>query len=44
MPQETFVWAGTKTGSGWVRIDLGTAALTERIAAVRCGLRCTKLD
>ena len=35
---ETFVWAVTKTDHRWLRIELGTKALTERVAALRCGL------
>ena len=38
IPEETFIWAVTKTISRWVRIDLGTKALAERVAALRCGL------
>ena len=37
-PEETFIWAVTKTDSRWVRIDFGTKALAERVAALRCGL------
>lgn len=37
-PEETFVWAVTKTGSRWARSDLGTDALTREVAALRCGL------
>lgn len=37
-PEETFVWVITKTESRWVRSELGTKALTERVAALRCGL------
>jgi CHAT domain-containing protein/Tfp pilus assembly protein PilF len=37
-PQETFIWIVTKTDTRWLRIDLGTQTLTERIAALRCGL------
>ena len=32
------MWAITKTDARWARIDLGTAALSDRIAALRCGL------
>jgi hypothetical protein len=28
----------TKTDMRWVRVELGTKALTERVAALRCGL------
>ena len=37
-PEETFIWAVTKTESRWVRIDLGPKALAERVQALRCGL------
>jgi tetratricopeptide (TPR) repeat protein len=37
-PEETFIWAVTKTSSRWVRSNLGTKALTERVAVLRCGL------
>ena len=38
LPEESLVWAITKTDARWARIDLGTAALSDRIAALRCGL------
>jgi tetratricopeptide (TPR) repeat protein/CHAT domain-containing protein len=38
LPEETFVWVITKTDVRWVRSDLGTKALQERVAALRCGL------
>lgn len=37
-PEETFVWAVTKTQVRWVRSNLGTQALSERVQALRCGL------
>ena len=37
-PEETFVWAVTKTQMRWVRSALGTKALSERVDALRCGL------
>jgi CHAT domain-containing protein len=54
-PEETFIWVVTKTGEPrWVRSELGTAALTREVKALRCGLdnmawdpklddRCTEL-
>jgi CHAT domain-containing protein len=36
--EETLVWAVTKTRARWVTSDLGTRKLTERVAALRCGL------
>ncbi len=38
MPEESFLWVVTKTDMRWVRLELGTKALTERVAALRCGL------
>src|SRR5262249_42072436 len=38
MPEETFVWIVTKTDVRWVRSELGTAALSREVAALRCGL------
>ena len=38
LPEETFIWAVTKTESRWVRSDLGTKALQEHVVALRCGL------
>lgn len=35
---ETFIWVITKTDMRWVKSDLGTKALQERVAALRCGL------
>lgn len=37
-PDETFLWVITKTNARWRRIELGTRALSERVAALRCGL------
>jgi tetratricopeptide (TPR) repeat protein/CHAT domain-containing protein len=36
--EETFIWAITKSDVRWVKSELGTKALTERVAALRCGL------
>ena len=38
LPEETFLWVVTKTDSRWVRSELGSAALAEKIQALRCGL------
>ena len=38
VPKVTFIWTVTKTDSRWGRSELGTKALQERIAALRCGL------
>jgi CHAT domain-containing protein/tetratricopeptide (TPR) repeat protein len=37
-PEETFVWAITKTATHWVRSELGTKALVQLVATLRCGL------
>jgi hypothetical protein len=36
--EETFVWAVTKREVRWTRSVLGTQALTDEAAALRCGL------
>jgi CHAT domain-containing protein len=38
LPEETFVWVVSKNELRWVRTGVGTKALTERVAALRCGL------
>jgi hypothetical protein len=38
LSEESFIWVVTKTDVRWVRSDLGTAALTREVAALRCGL------
>jgi tetratricopeptide (TPR) repeat protein/CHAT domain-containing protein len=38
LPEETFVWAVTKTEARWVRSDFGTSKLNREVAALRCGL------
>ena len=37
-PEESFIWAVTKTEARWVRSELGTKALAAAVAALRCGL------
>ncbi len=37
-PEETFIWAVTKTDVRWVRSDMGAAALAREVQALRCGL------
>jgi CHAT domain-containing protein/Tfp pilus assembly protein PilF len=44
LPEESFVWVVTKTEVRWVRSDLGTAALTRVVAALRCGLDAAAWD
>src|SRR5262249_8639468 len=41
LPEETFIWVVTKADVRWIRSDLGTAALTREVAALRCGLDAT---
>lgn len=38
MPEETYLWVVTKTGTRWVRGALGTKALAAHVSALRCGL------
>jgi len=38
LPEETLAWAVTKTQARWISVPLGTAALAERVARLRCGL------
>jgi CHAT domain-containing protein/Tfp pilus assembly protein PilF len=38
MPEESFVWVVTKNLTRWIRVGLGTRALTERVVGLRCGL------
>ena len=38
VPEETIVFALTKKEARWTRIGLGTRALRERVAVLRCGL------
>jgi hypothetical protein len=38
LPEETYVWAITKTGMGWSQVPIGTKAIAERVRALRCGL------
>jgi tetratricopeptide (TPR) repeat protein len=42
LPEETFLWVITKTQARWVRSELGAGALSERVAALRCGLDHTQ--
>ena len=37
-PEESFLWIVTKSDMRWVRMEVGTKALTKRVAALRCGL------
>ena len=41
LKEETFVWVVTKATARWARSDLGRMALTEAVAALRCGLDAT---
>lgn len=42
--EETFVWVVTKTELRWIRSNLGTAALTREVQALRCGLDADAWD
>jgi hypothetical protein len=42
--EESFIWLVTKTDVRWARSELGTTALTERVAALRCGLDASSWD
>jgi CHAT domain-containing protein len=44
LAEESFVWVVTRKGMRWVRSDLGTAALTRELAALRCGLDSAAWD
>jgi tetratricopeptide (TPR) repeat protein/CHAT domain-containing protein len=37
-PEETFIWAVTKTDIRWVRTMAGTSKLADYVAGLRCGL------
>jgi CHAT domain-containing protein/tetratricopeptide (TPR) repeat protein len=38
LPEETLAWAVTRTEARWISIPLGTSALAQRVARLRCGL------
>jgi CHAT domain-containing protein/tetratricopeptide (TPR) repeat protein len=38
LPDETFLWVVTKTGSRWVRGGLAPRAIDEHVSVLRCGL------
>jgi tetratricopeptide (TPR) repeat protein/CHAT domain-containing protein len=42
--EETFIWVVTKGDMRWVKSELGTKALNERVAALRCGLDAALWD
>jgi CHAT domain-containing protein len=43
-PEETFIWVVTKGDMRWVKSELGTKALTELVAVLRCGLDAALWD
>src|SRR5262249_15598584 len=43
-PEETFIWAVTKTDFTWARSALGTSALTVQVAALRKGLEIDSFE
>jgi CHAT domain-containing protein len=44
LPQETLAWVVTKEAVRWRSIPLDTAALSDRVAALRCGLDASSWD
>jgi CHAT domain-containing protein/tetratricopeptide (TPR) repeat protein len=44
LPEETLVWAVTKTEMRWVKSELGSKVLTELVVALRCGLDAALWD
>jgi tetratricopeptide (TPR) repeat protein len=38
LPEQTLVWAVTRDAARWISVPLGTEALRERVARLRCGL------
>jgi CHAT domain-containing protein/Tfp pilus assembly protein PilF len=44
LPEETLIWVVTKEGVRWHSIPLGTRALSEQVAALRCGLDASNWD
>jgi tetratricopeptide (TPR) repeat protein len=38
LPEETLAWAVTRTQVRWISIPQGTAALSDKVASLRCGL------
>jgi CHAT domain-containing protein/tetratricopeptide (TPR) repeat protein len=42
IPETEFAWLVTKTDAQWVRLPIGTRALTRSVAALRCGLDSTQ--
>jgi CHAT domain-containing protein len=42
--EETFIWVVTKGDVRWVKSELGTKALTEGVAVLRCGLDAALWD
>ena len=44
LPEETLIWVVTKEGVRWHSIPLGTRALADQVAALRCGLDASNWD
>jgi CHAT domain-containing protein/tetratricopeptide (TPR) repeat protein len=44
LPEETFLWVVTRRKVRWVRSELGTQALADGVAALRCGLDAALWD
>ena len=43
-PEESFLWVVTKSDMRWVRVELGTKALTERVAALALWARRGRME
>jgi CHAT domain-containing protein len=44
VPEETFIWAITRGDMRWAKSEPGTKALTESVAALRCGVDAALWD
>src|SRR5262249_2209723 len=44
LPEEALAWVATKEAARWRSIALGTDALADRVAALRCGLDASSWD
>ena len=44
LPEESLAWVITKEAAAWRSIPLGTRALADRVAALRCGLDSSSWD
>jgi hypothetical protein len=44
LPEETLIWVVTNEVAHWHSIPLGTRALSDQVAALRCGLDASNWD